>query len=529
MSPEQQESMAAHRSSSASEAEVNKSLHTSRDTDTEMTDGRGKNVLHRTRSNSTEDGDSPNPRPPKKKISPNHREKVALPTNSPGTSHSQQRTLPRNPIPRYPIVEANAAMTNNHPTAGGNSQAPGQTSAGPPLPAQPLPAPTPAGLPPQAQNLEGRAPTPPPGFISAAEIAAMKKFTSERTQTLAQRVAMTPSSNDNSAELTPCPEPAGFFTPQGEFSWWVIDNIHTDQIEEIGHQQGATVACIVEGENAHDGSRSSLIAAGLAREVKKLFPNEDPQVVPGIPATDPTRYTDPPYAYFIYGLTSAAYVQLVSRVAWRNKSIRFCAYSLRQQHISFLGYISGFSNLLSDGAMTKVLTFLTKAFKNGPVADTLQEFISGGKTIDDAGDKIIVYPEEIDNILDRLYVERIDIMKEGGIAQPSVNIYLHDVEYDDKQWDELRRAANRTSYAHPLFGIGKYYKSWTCGKCHGVTHPTGLCPFLSLEDDVPMTDPVIPPHTRARNQAQNKRESQPRGDTGTRRGRGKFRGYNGGR
>src|SRR5882762_8402494 len=121
--------------------------------------------------------------------------------------------------------------------------------------------------------------------------------------------------------------------------------------------------------------------------------------------------------------------------------------------------------------MTKVLTFLTKAFKTGEVANTLHNFLTGGEAVDNAGDDIIVYPKEIDAILDRLHIERVDIMKEGGIAQPSVNIYLLNTEYSDAQWDDLRRAASRTLYAHPLFGMGKYYKGWICGKCHGVTHP----------------------------------------------------------
>jgi len=357
----------------------------------------------------------------------------------------------------------------------------------------------------------------------------MRKFASERTQTLAQKAAVKVAPDRDPLELTPRPEPDGFHVPQGEFSWWVIDNIHPEQIDEIGRQKGATVACVVEGENAHDGSRSPTIAAGLAREIKKLFPNEDPQVVPGMAATDPTKYTDPPYAYFVFGLSSDTYVKLISRVAWRNRSIRFCAYTLRKQHVSFLGYISGFSNLLSDGAMDKILAFLTKAFKNGEVADVIRDLISGGKVVDEAGDDVIVYPDEIEMVLNKLYIERIDIMKEGGIPQPSVNIYLRGMDYDDKQWDDIRRAASRTSYAHPLFGVGKYYRSWTCGRCHGVTHPTGLCPFLNLEDDVPMTDPVIPPHTKVRHQAQNKRGGPPRGDTSMRRGRGKFGGYNGGR
>jgi hypothetical protein len=164
----------------------------------------------------------------------------------------------------------------------------------------------------------------------------------------------------------------------------------------------------------------------------------------------------------------------------------------------------------------------------GEVANAMCDLISGGKTVDDAGDEIIVYPEEIDFVLNKLHIERVDIIKEGGIAQPSVNMYLLKAQYSDKQWDDLRQAASKTSYAHPLFGIGRYYKGWICGRCHGVTHPTGLCPFLSLEDDVPMTDPIIPPHVRTQNQTQNKGNTS-RGNSGMRRGRGRFGGYNGGR
>jgi hypothetical protein len=515
--------------STTDEAEVLQTLTSNQDNDTEMADARGKNILNHMRSSSTESDKYPNSKPP------NHREKTPLPPPNPETDHPAPR--PRIHIHNThnqiaPTTATNVSTSGGHPThPTDGEQAPALRNPGQP------PAPGPAPLthpqqppPPPLQELRpGRTPSPPPGFISATEMAAMKKFASERTQTLTQRVATKSTPNNNPLELTPCPEPEGFFVPQGEFSRWVIDNIHTDQIEEIGQQKGATVACIVEGENAHDGSRSSTIAAGLAREIKKLFPNEDPQVVPGMPATEPTKYSDPPYAYFVYGLSSDTYVQLTSRVAWRNRSIRFCAYALQEQHISFLGYISGFSNLLSDGAMTKVLTFLTKAFRNGEVASTLRDIIAGGETVDNAGDEIIIYPEEIDAVLDRLRIERIDIMREGGILQPSVNIYLPGAEYSDKQWADLRYAASRTSYAHPLFGIGKYYKGWTCGKCHGVTHPTGLCPFLHIVDDIPLTEPIVPPHTRTQNQTQNKRGGTPHGDSGVRRGRGKFGNYNGGR
>jgi hypothetical protein len=358
-------------------------------------------------------------------------------------------------------------------------------------------------------------------------MAAMKKFTHEHTQTLNQRVATKAAPNGNVLELTPCPEPSSFPIPKGEFSQWLIDSIHMSQIEEIGRQKGATVVCLVEGENAHDGSQSSTISAGLAREIKKLFPNEDPQVVPRMLATEPTKYTDPPYAYFVYGLLLETYVQLIDRVAWQNHSIRFCAYSLREQHISFLGYISGFSNLLSDGAMSKVLAFLTQAFQNGEVARVLHDIITGGETIDKAREDIIVSPDEIKVILSRLYIKRVDIMKEGGITQPSVNIYLLETKYNDKQWDDHCRAASRTLYAHPLFGIGKYYKGWICGKCHGVTHPSSLCPFLNLKDDVLMSDLIVAPHTKSRTQTQNKKGGPSRGAAGAHRGRGKFSSYNG--
>ena len=333
VAPTQQESLGLG-VSPTSEAEIAKTLLPNSDQDAEMADARGKSILHHSRSSSAEDDGSLNP--PKKRISPNRRGKASLLHSSTGTNQLPRSLQSGNAIPRVAPAPtetpANTTMADNHPAT--------QPTHGPapmviehqPLPVRPLP-PTPPteDQPPlqlQQETRRERTPTPPPGVISAAEMAAMRKFASERSQTLAQKAAIKSAPDRDPLKLTPHPEPDGFHVPQGEFSWWVIDNIHPEQINKIGQQKGATLACIVEGENAHDGSHSPTIAAGLAREIRKLFPNEDPQVVPGMAATDPTRYTDPPYAYFVFSLLSDTYVKLISQMAWRNRSIRFCAYTL---------------------------------------------------------------------------------------------------------------------------------------------------------------------------------------------------------
>jgi len=57
-----------------------------------------------------------------------------------------------------------------------------------------------------------------------------------------------------------------------------------------------------------------------------------------------------------------------------------------------------------------------------------------------------------------------------------------------------------------------------------MASPTPLAygPFLHLEDDIPLTDPIVPPHTWAKNQTQNKKGGLHHGDTNACRGRRKL-------
>ena len=365
---------------------------------------------------------------------------------------------------------------------------------------------------------------PPPGFTSAEEREEMRLFAAERTQTLVRQATARSSSNSDKLKITPIPE-QGFYRPEGLLSRWTIDNVKAAQVTTIISQPGASVVIHIEGETSHDSNRAPHLVAGLARELKRILPLETPQVVPGIPATPPVKYTDAPFAYFVHGLSSGAYVKLTNQGAWRTRAMRFYAHHNGKAPLSFLGYVQGMSNLTAPNAMTEVANFISNAFRTGEVAATIRTIISKGQTVDSAGDEIIVGQQEVDEVVENLYVERVDLAKGHNIPQPSINLYLMNTNYNDEEWKLLRKAASKTAYVHDLHGVGRYFPGWICALCHSVSHPTGMCPYLRIEDDVPLSDPVVQPHTKARQHANDKRGDTTRGQShpGSRGSRGRGR------
>jgi hypothetical protein len=488
-----------------------------------MFDARGKNPLSRPRGDSASDDSQP----PRKKASPN-------------TLRNQLPSFSRNPSSHNkhppPATESLTPLTGEIPTQSPEPQArPGQPLQIPPptpngdLPNQQQDAPHQQTPPTQAphqqtpqltpaqQHTQTQDPAPHqplPGFTTAEEREEMRRFATERTQTLARQATARTATNGDELEITPAPE-NGFYRPEGLLSRWTIDNVKAAQVATITSQPGASLVVHIEGETSHDPNRAPHLAAGLARELKRILPLENPQVVPGIPATPPTRATDAPYAYFVHGLTSSAYVKLTAQGAWRTRSMRFYAHLNGRARQSFLGYIQGMSNLTAPRAMTTVAEFISNAFRTGEMAGAIRTVLAKGQTVDGAGDDIIIGQEEVDEIINKLYVERIDLAKGPNIPQPSVNLYILDTDFNDDEWKLLRKAANKTTYVHDLHGVGRYFSGWTCALCHGVTHPTGMCPYLQIEDDVPMSDPVVQPYTKARQNAGNRRGGSARGANNT--------------
>ncbi|KIM79696.1 hypothetical protein PILCRDRAFT_90044 [Piloderma croceum F 1598] len=156
------------------------------------------------------------------------------------------------------------------------------------------------------------------------------------------------------------------------------------------------------------------------------------------------------------------------------------------------------SNLTTPHVMTEVIKFISNAFRTGEMAAAIHTIISKGQAIDTVGDKVIVGQEEVNEIIDKLYIERIDLAKGQNIPQPSINLYLMDTDYNNDECKLLHKATSKTTYIHDLHGVGRYFLGWTCALCHEVTHPTSMCPYLQIEDDIPLSDPIISPHAKAR-------------------------------
>jgi hypothetical protein len=173
------------------------------------------------------------------------------------------------------------------------------------------------------------------------------------------------------------------------------------------------------------------------------------------------------------------------------------------------------SNLTAPRAMTAVVEFISNAFQTGEMAGAIRTVLAKGQTVDRAGDNIIIGQEEVDEIINKLYVERIDLAKGPNIPQPSVNLYILDMDFNNDEWKLLHKAANKTTYVHDLHSVGRYFSRWTCALCHGVTHPTRMCPYLQIKDDVPMSDPIVQPYTKACQNTGNRRGGNAHGANNT--------------
>ena len=89
----------------------------------------------------------------------------------------------------------------------------------------------------------------------------------------------------------------------------------------------------------------------------------------------------------------------------------------------------------------------------------------------------------IHNFLRSVWIERLDTKDSGDSANPRYNVYANGaIIHKDDLWMNLRRYLADRSYLLYLQGKGTTEISpYTCGICHGMDHPRGLCPFPKIE------------------------------------------------
>ena len=162
------------------------------------------------------------------------------------------------------------------------------------------------------------------------------------------------------------------------------------------------------------------------------------------------------------------------------------------------------------------------------VGSAIHTILARGRTTDSAGDEIIIDDYEVEDVINRLSIDRLATSGKGGVPRPSINMYISGLNCSDAQFKALKNAIGYVTYDLNLHGSREYGPGWLCGSCHSLDHPTGLCGYLSIEHDIPLLNPIIPALPKAQRPPRTKSGPDAHGSTPRGRG-GKLGGNAGGR
>jgi hypothetical protein len=214
--------------------------------------------------------------------------------------------------------------------------------------------------------------------------------------------------------------------------------------------------------------------------------------------TKPKCNEDPLFAFIAYNLLPETHQTLITQHIWRTDFVCFWVYLTDEVTPTYLGYISGLSSIEDNdnlnSARDKIIgLWLT----NTNVTNAVCDFISKGRSIDAAGDLIVIDDDKVREILNHLQMACFNTLSKGRLPHPSLNLYISDLKWTHAQFKALKEAISNVVYNLYLHGCGNYGHSWPCGQCHSPDHPTSLCYFNDIENDIPLTVPIVPTLSKA--------------------------------
>jgi hypothetical protein len=254
----------------------------------------------------------------------------------------------------------------------------------------------------------------------------------------------------------------------------ILDGIDKAQLHEwLDHDSKKLFAipfeCEARTQEGQNSVKSKLLKAvfGLTRSLNTMV---------AAPKPDGESNQDPnlPLTFLIYGLEEHSYNKLLSNTIWSSEAITFRVVSLDFPRPDFLFTIKGFSTL-DVGAIYKMVH---KVWHDEQTGRYFQELIDGAPDVEKAHTKQV-----LQNFVESMRTERLNIKVSGGLLSPKFNV-LADCSTipSDDLWSRLSDYFAARTYNLPLQGDGTVQtRPYRCGLCHGVDHPSGLCPFPNVK------------------------------------------------
>ncbi|EIN12321.1 hypothetical protein PUNSTDRAFT_130580 [Punctularia strigosozonata HHB-11173 SS5] len=291
-----------------------------------------------------------------------------------------------------------------------------------------------------------------------------------------------------------------------------IFDLNTDDCEEV-LQYGRELEAVLR---AATGLTELMISVPV-RKAAPLDTNGNPTKRPW--------YEGIPHNFLIYNVPPATIDHLVEQRIW---ALRGLAFEVRMLDKSFppprfVQSISGF--MIQGTALAKDAVIVTLKRNKAAIADLCGEVHN-----DD-------FDWAFEGLLDSVHIDQIDAKDGGGRVAPRYNVFADiaillpdNMGTEDERdphtlWFRIRNFMRHLSYTSLMNGSAINKIPFTCGYCHGIGHPKGMCPF-----------PEIPgwngPQTRRGNQEewpQRDYDGKWAGPRGASRARGRGRGRGHGR
>jgi hypothetical protein len=297
-----------------------------------------------------------------------------------------------------------------------------------------------------------------------------------RSRVLAATARGDPDSATRGAARSPLDKFTNAIMPeiQDAYPTAVFNGIDLDCLDKWVQYKGFKLLAIPFENDAralekHDNIRAKIFAAAA-----EITQSREVGVAAPLPSQEANNTKAVPTAFLIYNLTSENHDLLLARKVWSSIAVTFRVTPLDLPCPNFMFTIKGFTEFANENVQEMVQkVWLDNDLTRG-TADIITEI-----PIDERTTTLVA----VHSFLRSVWIERLNTKDSGDSANPRYNVYANGALISkDDLWMKLRRYLANRSYFLYLQGKGTTEISpYTCGICHGVDHPRGLCPFPKIE------------------------------------------------
>jgi hypothetical protein len=261
---------------------------------------------------------------------------------------------------------------------------------------------------------------------------------------------------------------------QDAFPAAAIANIDLTLLDEWFSYKGQKLLIIPFEDKARDLDLKHDIGEKILTMVEEITATQKATIGPPVPKSEVTKLRQMPITFIAYYLTHSKYNTLLSCHVWSSEAITFRVLLTDLPCPDFLFTLCGYITLDQN----HIYTMVSKVWNDKETKNFITCEVNSTHT-----ENKKLTEETLIHLIKSLKVTHLKIKSQGNSLTPHFNIYTNGkATTDEELWANLRTYLASRVYTLLLQGTGKVIKApFNCGACHGVDHPRGLCPFLSIK------------------------------------------------